>query len=279
MEPNQAAIAFALGEGEHSQLIETDQGFQILRLLRKHPERQKSLEEVRSEIQNELHRQKGKPAAEEFLMRLHRESSIYVAPRYQDEFELLDTSPLPSSKSSEKSVLLENKEIEEVRIVGNRRIPESTIRYYIKSAPGAIFSSRQQRLDSWFLLETGRFSRVDTNVFSGETGVIVVYEVEEQPLVRRIEYSGAPFDRSLTEKDATEWFLAARVGLVVDGPLNLADLSRARNALLQLLYQKGSTWRRWKLRLRPLPHLQSEFYSGFTKVFRAPSLRYPSPYT
>ena len=145
LEPKQEAVAFNLGEGEHSQLIEVDRGFQILKLIRKRPKRQKTLDEARSEIQNELSQQKGRVGSEDFLMRLHRESSIYVAPRYQDEFDLVDPSPKPMTQSSESSVPLEEdsvKEIEEVRIVGNRRIPESTIRYYVKSSPGTVYSSR-----------------------------------------------------------------------------------------------------------------------------------------
>ena len=176
-------------------------------------------------------------------MRLHRESSLYVAPRYQDEFDLVDPSPKPMTQSSESGVPLEEdsvKEIlEEVRIVGNRRIPESTIRYYVKSSPGTVYSSRQLRLDSWFLRETGMFSRVGVDVLGGETGVIVVFEVEEHPLIRRIEYTGAPFRRSLTEEDVTGWFLATNVGLVVDSPLSYSTLSRARKALLLLLQSEG----------------------------------------
>ena len=37
LEPKQEAVAFNLGKGEHSQLIEVDRGFQILKLIRKRP--------------------------------------------------------------------------------------------------------------------------------------------------------------------------------------------------------------------------------------------------
>ena len=66
--------------GEISDVIETDYGFQIVKLINKKENQVKPLSEVRPVIQNELYQKKAAPELKEFLDDLRTQSYIYVAP-------------------------------------------------------------------------------------------------------------------------------------------------------------------------------------------------------
>ena len=106
--------------------------------------------------------------------------------------------------------------IEEIRIVGNRRIPESTILYYIQTKENDPYNEQQILRDFRALLRTNFFSDAKVYLEQGETGVIVILEVRERPLIRSIEYEGM---KSFKESDVLERFRDMKVGLTVDSPL------------------------------------------------------------
>ncbi|HIE42555.1 MAG TPA: outer membrane protein assembly factor BamA, partial [Nitrospinaceae bacterium] len=54
----------------------------------------------------------------------------------------------------------EGEVIESLSVVGNKRIDESTIRYYIKSQPGTILSKRQIREDIEQVHSLGQFKDI-----------------------------------------------------------------------------------------------------------------------
>ena len=142
---------------------------------------------------------------------------------------LAEASPVQKGSRVENS-------IEEIRIVGNRRILESTIRYYIQSRERGEFSLTQVRRDYRSLLNTNFFQ--DAKVFrqQGETGVIVIFEVKERPLIRSIEYEGL---KAAKESDVLERFREERVGLTVDSPFDEAKVSKAEKTLTKLLAANG----------------------------------------
>ncbi len=82
------AVAFDIPIGEHSQIIETDYGFQIVKILDRNPPSVKPLEEVRPQIAEKLYQKKAEPEVKAFLNKLFEESYIYVSPRYQDQYDL-----------------------------------------------------------------------------------------------------------------------------------------------------------------------------------------------
>ncbi|MEE8349915.1 MAG: outer membrane protein assembly factor BamA [Acidobacteriota bacterium] len=131
---------------------------------------------------------------------------------------------------------IEESRIEEIRIVGNRRIPESTIRYYIQSREEGVYDENQTFTDYRTLLGTNFFEDAKLKKTLGETGVIIIFEVVERPLIRSIEYEGMS---SFKESDVLERFRDMRVGLSLDSPLDPAKLPLARRAIKGLLDQNG----------------------------------------
>ena len=137
------------------------------------------------------------------------------------------------------------RQIEEIRIVGNRRIPESTIRYYIQSKEEDAYREEQVLRDYRSLLNTNFFEDAQVKYLEGEVGVVIIFEVVERPLVRAIEYEGM---KSFKESDVLERFRDARVGLSIDSPFDGSKLPKARKALRALLNENG----------RPLGRVEAE---------------------
>ncbi|MFZ0428450.1 MAG: outer membrane protein assembly factor BamA [Acidobacteriota bacterium] len=126
--------------------------------------------------------------------------------------------------------------IEEIRIVGNRRIPESSILFYIQSKENDPYNEQQILRDFRNLLNTDFFSDARVLLEKGDTGYIVIFEVTERPLVRDIVYEGM---KSFKESDVLEKFRDMKVGLSRDSAFDPAKLPKARQALRLLLEMNG----------------------------------------
>jgi len=87
MAPALEAVVFQMKPGETSDIIETDYGFQIVKLVKKTENQVKPLSEVRPIITNELYMKKAQPELKEFLDDLRSQSYIYVAPEYKKEYD------------------------------------------------------------------------------------------------------------------------------------------------------------------------------------------------
>ena len=135
--------------------------------------------------------------------------------------------------------------IEDVLVVGNRRIRESTIFYYIQTQKNGPYNRSQILRDYKSLINTNFFDEITLKTRQGETGIIIIFEVSERPLIRRIEYEGM---KSFKESDVLERFRDMRVGLTVDDPFDPAKLPKARQAFRALLDQNG----------RPLGRVETE---------------------
>jgi peptidyl-prolyl cis-trans isomerase SurA len=81
-------VVFQLEEGEVSGIIDTEYGLQILKVVSKKAPYKKPVEEVRPEISQELYRVKSEPDLREFMDDVREQSYIYVAPEYQEEFDV-----------------------------------------------------------------------------------------------------------------------------------------------------------------------------------------------
>ncbi|RPJ59978.1 MAG: hypothetical protein EHM23_12140 [Acidobacteria bacterium] len=87
MAPALEAVVFQMKPGAISDVIETDYGFQIVKLVNKKENQVKPLAEVRPIIQNELYMKKAAPELKEFLDDLRSQSYIYVAPDYKKDYD------------------------------------------------------------------------------------------------------------------------------------------------------------------------------------------------
>ncbi len=126
---------------------------------------------------------------------------------------------LPASRAgAQEAGSPDGRNIEAIRIVGNDRFDEDTIRFYLSSRPGRPFDSATAQLDYMSLFNTAWFSNLVMRWEEGtEGGIVVVVEVGELPLLRQVKIAG-------TNKVRVDDFLE-RLGLLeqqieIDQPVN-----------------------------------------------------------
>ena len=80
--------------------------------------------------------------------------------------------------------------IQSVKVIGNKRIDESTILYYIKSKPGTLLSKRQIREDIEQIYSLGQFKDIRVETRNTLKGLEVEFYVEEISSVGDVEILG-----------------------------------------------------------------------------------------
>ncbi len=88
--------------------------------------------------------------------------------------------------------------IEKIEIVGNTRVPQETIRFYLFMREGGTFNKEVLRKDFRVLWSTGFFSNIKIEEEQGTRGKIIKIKVEENPVIRSIAYKTG---RKLKEDD------------------------------------------------------------------------------
>lgn len=85
--------------------------------------------------------------------------------------------------------------VEEVDVIGNRRLSADDIFSHVKSRPGETYQPKQVQRDLQAILSLGLFDRRGTRVTT-ETGVrggvVVIFEVEELPVILDVRFEGLP---------------------------------------------------------------------------------------
>jgi len=80
--------AFGIEIGSTSGIVESEYGFQIIKVLNRLDEAVKPLDEVRPRISEALYQKKAQPEMEQFLKELIRDSYIYIDPKYAEKYDL-----------------------------------------------------------------------------------------------------------------------------------------------------------------------------------------------
>ena len=112
----------------------------------------------------------------------------------------------------------DGRNIEAIRIDGNDRFDDDTIRFYLSNRVGRPFDSALAQLDYMSLFNTAWFKNLVMRWEEGsEGGIVLIVEVEELPLLRQVVIAG-------TDKVKVDDFLE-RLGLLqqqieIDQPVN-----------------------------------------------------------
>ncbi|MBP1610030.1 MAG: surface antigen, partial [Acidobacteria bacterium] len=126
--------------------------------------------------------------------------------------------------------------IERIEIKGNRRIPEDTIRFYIQTKPGELYSPTRLASDVRSLYASNFFENVEVQERDGESGKVITFTVDEKLLIRSIQYIG---NSSLTESEILEAYKENKVGLVPDSQFEYRKVMLAERILKRLLAERG----------------------------------------
>src|SRR5687768_1739721 len=96
--------------------------------------------------------------------------------------------------------------VENVDIIGNRRLRRDDILYYIQTRPGDPYNEATVQRDYQTLLSLTFFSKTETRVLTENGprgGVNIVFEVKELPIIRDLTFEGL---KSVPESDVLKAF-------------------------------------------------------------------------
>src|SRR5881394_3484568 len=129
--------------------------------------------------------------------------------------------------------------VEEVDIIGNRRLRKDDILYYIQTRPGDPYNPEKVNADLQTILSLNFFDKVGTRVTAEDAprgGVRIIFEVKELPIIRDIQFEGL---KSVTGSDVLKTFRERRVGVSKEAIQDPVKVKNAERVLKELLAAKG----------------------------------------
>ncbi len=129
--------------------------------------------------------------------------------------------------------------VEEVDILGNRRLRKDDILYYIQTRPGDQYSPAQVERDLQAINALGFFEKTKTRVTIEDAprgGLRVTFFVEELPIIRDIQFEGLS---SVPESEVLKTFRERRVGVSKEAIYDPVKVRNAIRVLKELLAAKG----------------------------------------
>src|SRR5678810_832202 len=129
--------------------------------------------------------------------------------------------------------------VENVDIIGNRRLRKDDILYYIQTRPGDPYNVDQVQRDYETLLSLTFFDKTATRVLT-ETGprggVNIIFEVKELPIIRDLTFEGL---KSVAESDVLKAFRERRVGVSKESIYDPVKVRNAMRVIKELLSAGG----------------------------------------
>ncbi len=119
--------------------------------------------------------------------------------------------------------------IERIDFTGNRRIRTDTLKARIFSREGDPYNEDTLRRDFQALWNTQFFEDVKLSVEDSPdkpNGKIIIFEVKERPIIRRIRYEGI---HSISESDILDRFKEKKVGLTVESQFDPDENQEGRS--------------------------------------------------
>jgi outer membrane protein insertion porin family len=140
--------------------------------------------------------------------------------------------------------------IQEVRIIGNRRIPADTIRARIFTHAGDVYDPAALERDFHSLWNAGYFEDIRFEREQGPKGWIINIYVKEKPTIREINYLGL---NSVTQSDVLDRFKERKVGLTVENQYDPTKIKKAEVTLKELLAEHGRQFATIRTEVRQIP--------------------------
>jgi outer membrane protein insertion porin family len=143
-----------------------------------------------------------------------------------------EPSATPAANASQRLV-------ESVDIQGNRRNRDEDLLYYVTTRAGDPFSEAQAARDLKALNDLNFFNKTKSRVLTLDGprgGVEVIFEVEELPIIRDLQFEGLS---SVSESDVLKAFRERRIGIQKENISDPVKLNNAKRLLKELLSAKG----------------------------------------
>ena len=145
----------------------------------------------------------------------------------------------PQTAAREQAAGQQPAVIDRIDFRGNRRIRTDTLKARIFSREGDPYNEETLRRDFQALWNTQFFEDVKLAVEDSPQGPghkIIVFDVKERPVIRRIRYDGL---HSVSESDILDRFKERKVGLTVESQFDPTRIKKAEVVLKELLGEHG----------------------------------------
>jgi outer membrane protein insertion porin family len=129
--------------------------------------------------------------------------------------------------------------IERIDFIGNRRVRTDTLKARIFSRDNDAYNEETLRRDFQALWNTQFFEDVKLRVEESPDRAdakIIVFEVKERPIIRRIRYDNI---HSVSESDILDRFKERKVGLSVESQFDPTKIKKAEVVIKELLGEHG----------------------------------------
>ncbi|HEX7729050.1 MAG TPA: outer membrane protein assembly factor BamA [Terracidiphilus sp.] len=146
--------------------------------------------------------------------------------------------------------LAQSQTIDQIRVIGNRRIPKETILARLFTHPGDTYDPISIERDFNSLWNTQYFEDLRIEREETEKGIILDVFVRERPTIREINYKG---NNSVTQSDILDRFKKEKVGLSVEGQYDPTKIKRAETVIKDLLSEHGHQFATIKTEVKTIP--------------------------
>jgi outer membrane protein insertion porin family len=140
--------------------------------------------------------------------------------------------------------------IEQIRVIGNRRIPKETVLARLFTHVGDQYDPISVERDFNSLWNTGYFENLRIEREEAEKGVILNVYVKEKPTIREVNYKGL---NSFSQSDALDRFKKEKVSISVESQYDPTKVKRAEAVLRQMLAEHGHQFATIKTEVKTIP--------------------------
>ena len=140
--------------------------------------------------------------------------------------------------------------IQQIRVIGNRRIPKETILARLFTHVGDVYDPISIERDFQSLWNTGYFDDLRIEREDTEKGIILDVFVREKPNIREINYKGLS---TVSVSDVLDRFKKQKVGLSVESQYDPAKIKAAETSIKQLLAEHGHQFATIKTEVKTIP--------------------------
>ncbi len=140
--------------------------------------------------------------------------------------------------------------IDDIRVIGNRRIPKETVLARLYSHRGDAYDPITVERDFNSLWNTGYFSNVRIEREDTSKGITLNIYVQEKPTIREINPKGL---NSVSWSDVLDRFKKEKVGLTVESQYDPTKVERAVVVLRELLAEHGHQFAVVKVDVKKIP--------------------------
>jgi len=140
--------------------------------------------------------------------------------------------------------------IEQIRVIGNRRIPKETVLARLFTHPGDTYDPISVERDFNSLWNTAYFDDLRIEREDSEKGIILNIFVREKPTIREINYKGL---NTVSQSDVLDRFKKEKVGLTVESQYDPTKIKRAETVLRDILSEHGHQFATIKTEVKTIP--------------------------